>query len=95
VLGQGEFDFGDRRKHFLTNFRYFKGNKIHFKAFGLILHNNLDKTYQAGHFHQIFFIRTYFKSPTSSPMRFWHFTSIKSIGPTCAQIMVIELLLNY
>jgi hypothetical protein len=41
VLGQGVFwlpfiDFGDQHKNFLTNFKYFKGNKIHFKAFGVL-----------------------------------------------------------
>jgi hypothetical protein len=74
--------FGDRRKHFLTNFKYFKGNKTHFKAFGVIfLHNKVDKTYQGGNFHKIilFFVLTYLKSPTSSPMRFWRFWRFKCV----------------
>jgi hypothetical protein len=32
---------------------FLKGNKIHFKAFGVIfLHNKADKTYEGGYFHQ-------------------------------------------
>jgi hypothetical protein len=51
-IGLPFVDFRDRHKH-LKNFRYFKGNTIHFKAFGVIfLHNMFNKTYQAGHFHK-------------------------------------------
>jgi hypothetical protein len=53
-------------------------------AFGdIFLHNKLDKTYQAGHFHKKkkyyfnFLVKTYYKSATSSPIRFWHFKCIK------------------
>jgi hypothetical protein len=51
-------------------------------AFGVIfLHKKLDKTYQLGGlFSQNFFcfvVKTYFMSPTSSPMRFWHPKCVK------------------
>jgi hypothetical protein len=41
--------------------------------------NKVDKTYQGSNFHQknIFFVKTYLKSPTSSPMRFLHFKCVK------------------
>jgi hypothetical protein len=62
-------DFGDRRKNFLANFKYFYGNKMHFAAFGVVyLHNVIFRN---------FFLKTYLTSPTSSPMRFWHFKCVK------------------
>jgi hypothetical protein len=57
VLGQGVFDSPSLTlvlgAKILTNFKYFKGNKIHIKVFGVIfLHNKVDKTYQQGHFQK-------------------------------------------
>jgi hypothetical protein len=53
VLGQGVFDSPSLILVSSAQTFFNKGNKMDFKAFGVVfLHNKLDETYQAGHFHK-------------------------------------------
>jgi hypothetical protein len=65
LLGQGVFDSPSLTLVIRANIfkQILDTLKVHFKAFGVVfLHNKVDKTYQAGHFHKKNFllVKTYF-----------------------------------
>jgi hypothetical protein len=80
-------DFGDQCKNLSTNFKVIKHILRHLESYSCII-NKVDKTKNI--LRYIFLIKRisrgsfflvkrywYLKSPTSFPMRFWHFKCVK------------------